>query len=419
MPNSSNRAGYRNRSSAANQRSGSPPFGRYRTTPPRTSACARASAGNSFEPTTRNRASGRAAAMRAAQSRNKSRPRFAKSPEVTNPTSGACASIPSAARAAPRSSAARCGEKRRAGSRGRGRLTRSRARPKCSCSASATSFELATTLAAGSSARKNSRSLRSASAALARGRCRRASAREVVHEYELGTRHTKAVVDDYRAVRAQSSRAPRRSGAAHARRSAARTSARRARRRSASACRPRGARAIASRATALRRCARRGSADRARPSCVLGVAQLAARSTFDEAIDDGHYVANVRGEARLREHVRARRGAARLEPARVAEHGRNFGGQALGIDGARLVERIGDGIVDALRQARRARRRGRRSARAAASARPVRPLTPCATASGKPSMLAATTGQPCAAASIATSPNASVIGACNRQSMPA
>ena len=51
-------------------------------------ACCRAFCGSCFEPTTRKRASGRASAMRDAQSRNRSRPRFAKSPDVTKPTSG-------------------------------------------------------------------------------------------------------------------------------------------------------------------------------------------------------------------------------------------------------------------------------------------------------------------------------------------
>ena len=54
--------------------------------------------------------------------------------------------------------------------------------------------------------------------------------------------------------------------------------------------------------------------------------------------------------------------AQRLETARVVENASDLRGQALGIDGARLAERIGSGIVDALRQARRGRRRARRSA---------------------------------------------------------
>ena len=74
----------------------------------RTSACARTSSGKRLEPTTRNRASGRAAAMRAAQSRKRSRPRFAKSPEVTKPTSGAAARRRARGARAARNCAARC-----------------------------------------------------------------------------------------------------------------------------------------------------------------------------------------------------------------------------------------------------------------------------------------------------------------------
>ena len=152
----------------------------------RTSACVRACSGSSFEPTTRNRASGRALAMRAAQSRKRSRPRLAKSPEVTNPTSGARGSTPSALRAPPRNSAARCERVApRRSSPDKERPARSRAMPKCTCSASATSFELATTVAVGFSAAKNSRSRcaqprrrRAASAARPRSRdCARRRAR--------------------------------------------------------------------------------------------------------------------------------------------------------------------------------------------------------------------------------------------------